>query len=870
MKRVFVICVLLLTAMVVAQAQRLPGDVVPSHYQITLTPDLKNATFEGEETIDVRVLKPTSNIVLNAAEIKFGEATIKAGSSTQTAKVTTDEQMEMATLALANPVTAGPATIHIKFTGILNDQLRGFYLSKTKARNYAVTQFEATDARRAFPSFDEPAMKATFDLSVVADTGDTGISNGKIVSDTPGPGEGKHTIKFATTPKMSTYLVALEVGDFKCLEGAADGIPVRICATPDKVNLGKYALESAEQVLKFYNQYYGIKYPFQKLDIVALPDFAAGAMENTADITYREELLLLDDSTASVNDHKAVVSVLAHEMAHQWFGDLVTMQWWDDIWLNEGFATWMASKTVPTLKPEWNDWPDQGPLSVDALKATRPIHAPAAEVNTPAQIATLFDGIAYQKSASVLRMLESWLGEETFRKGVNQYLQQHAYGNTRAEDFWDAMGKASGKPVEKVMPTWIGQAGAPMVSVKSECAGNQTNVDMAQTRFFNDPDLVKAGSPEVWQIPVCIRSAGSSNASCQLMTQKQQIVKVNGCSPWVFVNAGGRGYYWSAYSPELSSKLAGVAEQALTPQERVSLLNDEWTLSRGGQHPISQYLNLAQGMRNDRTRQLVQQVADRVEFIAMFVVDNNDRTPFQTWVQNQFRPIFETLGWQSKPGDSPDAKTMRPTVIRALGVSGRDPAVLRQAGEVAQKFMTDPASVDPNVGGLALDLAAINGDAKLYDEYVAHMKTAKTPQELYSYMDALAYFPQPELAQRSMDLMLSPEVRDQDGYKILFGLMGQPETREIAWTYFKSHWPQIQKKLGSTLAGFGFASMASGFCSEQAKQDVQQWFAQHPDPGGPRALRQASERIDACVRVRNLQGPTLAGWLQHQGSTAGK
>ncbi len=870
MKRVSAICVLLLTAIIAANAQRLPGDVVPNHYQITLQPDLKNATFQGEETIEVRVVKPTSNIVLNAAEIKFGEATVQSGAATQTAKVTAEEQKEMATLALANPLPAGTATIHIKFTGILNDQLRGFYLSKTKARNYAVTQFEATDARRAFPSFDEPAMKATFDLSVVADTGDTAISNGKIISDTPGPGDGKHTIKFAKTPKMSTYLVALEVGDFKCLEGAADGIPVRICATPEKMNFGKYALESAEQILTYFNKYYGIKYPFQKLDIVALPDFSAGAMENTGDITYREELLLLDDRTATVNQHKAVVGVLAHEMAHQWFGDLVTMQWWDDIWLNEGFATWMAAKTVPALKPEWNDWPDQGPLAIDALKATRPIHASAADVNTPAQIATLFDGIAYQKSASVLRMLESWLGDETFRKGVNQYLQQHAYGNTRAADFWDAMAKASGKPVDKVMPTWVEQAGAPMVSVKAECTGNQTNVELAQMRFFNDPDLLKAGSPEVWQIPLCIRSAGSSNPSCQLMTQKQQSLKVNGCSPGVFVNAGGHGYFWSAYAPELSSKLAAVAEQALTPQERVSLLNDEWALTRGGQHPISQYLNLAQGMKNDSTRQVVEQVAARVEFIRQYLIDNNDRTAFQTWVQNQFRPLFDRLGWHSKASDSADAKTMRATVIRALGESGRDPGVLREATEVASKFMSDPASVDPNVGELALDLAAINGDSKLYDEYLAHMKTAKTPQELYAYMGALSYFTQPELAQRSLDLSLTDEIRAQDGYRALFGLMGQPETRDVTWTYFKSHWPEIQKKFGSTLAGFPFSTITGSFCSEQTKDDVQHWFAQHPDPGGPRALRQALERIDACVRVRNSQGPTLAAWLKQQGTSAGK
>ncbi|MFI5104856.1 MAG: M1 family aminopeptidase, partial [Terriglobales bacterium] len=570
-----------------------------------------------------------------------------------------------------------------------------------------------------------------------------------------------------------------------------------------------------------YNQYYGIKYPFQKLDLVALPDFGAGAMENIGAITYREEALLLDERSASLDDRKGIAAVTAHEIAHQWFGDLVTMQWWDDIWLNEGFATWMTNKPLAAWKPEWNIWPNQGPLAVDALKSTRPIHASAKEVNTPAQIGTLFDGIAYGKTAAVLRMLESWLGEETFRKGVNLYLEQHAYGNTRAADFWNAMAKASGKPVDKVMPTWVEQAGAPMLSVKAQCTGNQTTVELAQARFFNDPELLKAGSPELWQIPVCIKTASGGNARCELMTQKQQAFKVNGCSPWVFVNAGGQGYYWSAYSPELTAKLADVAEQALTPQERVSLLNDEWALVRAGKHPISQYLSLAQGMRSDHTRQVVQQIAERVEFMANFLVEPADQNAFRAWVRNQFRPMLNEIGWNAKPGDSDDVRSVRATIIRALGYQGRDPGVLRRVSELEQQYRKDPASVDPNLGGLAVELAALNGDAKLYDEYAQRMSQAKTPQELYTYMEALARFPQPELAQRTLDMMMSPEVKAQDMLRGFFGLFENPETRDLAWTYYKTHWPEIQKKVGASL-GFGFGGLAGVFCSEQAKQDVQQ------------------------------------------------
>ncbi len=869
MKRLLAALAVLFVLVMVGNAQRLPGDVIPDHYQITLIPDLKNATFAGEETIDVRVLKPTSNIVLNSAEIKFAEALVTSGKSTQTAKVSTDAKAEMATLAVANAVPAGPATIRIKFSGTLNDQLRGFYLSKTKVRNYAVTQFEATDARRAFPCFDEPAMKATFDLSAVVDKGDTAISNSRIVSDTPGPGEGKHTIKFSTSPKMSTYLVALEVGDFQCLEGAADGIPIRVCATPDKKDMGKFALESAEAILKFYNQYYGIKYPFHKLDLVAIPDFGAGAMENTGDITYRESALLLDERTAAVGRYKGIAAVNAHEMAHQWFGDLVTMQWWDDVWLNEGFATWMTTKPLAAWKPEWNIWPSQGPLAVDALKATRPIHAPGSEANTPAQIGTLFDGIAYGKTAAVLRMLESWLGEEPFRKGVNLYLEQHAYGNTRAADFWNAMAKASGKPVDKVMPTWVEQAGAPMVSVKSQCAGDQTRVELAQARFFNDPDLLKAGSPELWQIPVCLKTGGQA-PRCELMTQRQQTFNIAGqCAPWVFINAGGRGYYWSAYSPELTSRLASVAETELTAQERVSLLNDEWSMARAGQHSVAQYMSLARAMRHDSTRQVVQQIADRAAFISESLVDAADRGAFQAWVQEQFRPQLARLSWTAKPSDSADEKSVRETVVFALGYSGRDPEVLRRAAEVAQQYTKDPASVDPNVGEMAVHLAALHGDAKLYDEYVQHMETSQSPEQKYTYMAALTFFPQPELAQRTLDLSLSPETKAQDMFRGFDGLLSNPATRGLAWSYFKSHWPEIEKKVGNGL-GFGFGGLAGVFCSEQEKLDVQAWFAQHPDPGGPRPLRQGLERIDTCLRMKKLQGENLASWLKENSAAAGK
>ena len=871
MKKLFVVVVLLLLA-VSAAAQRLPGTAIPSHYKLTFTPDLKAATFTGDEDIDVTVPKATTDIVLNSADIDFGDVTITSGGKSQKATVSTDPKSEMATLKVAQPIPAGAARLHIQFKGILNDQLKGFYLSKTKLRNYAVTQFEATDARRAFPSFDEPELKATFDISLVVDQGDTAISNGTIVKDTPGPEAGKHTISFSTTPKMSTYLVAMLVGDFKCLEDSQDGTPIRVCAIPSAVEQGKWALEAAKHVLAYYDRYFAIKYPWKKLDLIALPDFAAGAMENTAAITYRDIALLTDEKTASVGHLKEVASVDAHEMAHQWFGDLVTMAWWDDIWLNEGFATWMSNKPLKAWKPEWNVDMDEtqgtnGSLNIDASANTRPIHAPANQATTPDQISQLFDGIAYGKTAAVLRMLEHYLGEETFRAGVNSYLKQHQYGNARSADFWNAMAAASKKPVDKIMPTFVNQAGAPMLTVTSRCANNKTSLNISQTRFFEEPARLQQGTPELWQVPLCIKSqAGAPH--CEVLTQKQQTVTLEGCADWSYLNSGGFGYFRSNYSPEMMSKLSAAAEKGLTADERIMLLGDEWAMVRAAQHPIGEYLDLVTGLRNDRTRQVVETYLGPLSYIAVRIASPQDRDQYRAWVRNFLRPMVDELGWKAKPGESGETRGLRASVLGTMGFVGRDPQTLKEARTLAEQYMKDPSSVDPNIAGVVLSLAALNGDEQLYDEYVAKLQQARSPEDYYRYGGALGDFRDPKLAERTLNAALSPAVRSQDMAMIMFGEFGNEETRELAWSFFKSHFPQIQKKSAGGLGG-GFGGLAGAFCSEQAKQDLQQWFSQHPDPT-PRAFRSAMERLNTCVRIREDQGPKLADWLKQHGSSEGQ
>src|SRR5436305_1502151 len=489
-------------------AARLPQSVIPSHYTISIEPNFANDTFRGEETIDVDVKEPVTSIVLHAVQLHIASASVAGMTATPGAE-TADE---MISLALPKPLPAGPASIRIAFDGKLVRQLRGLYLGRLKDRKYALSQFEATDARRAFPCFDEPAMKATFDVTLVAHGSETAISNGRAVSETKLAG-GARAIRFATTPRMSTYLVALLVGDFQCIEGGVDGIPIRVCAPPGKEQLGHFALKAAEESVGFYDRYYGIKYPFGKLDLVGVPDFEAGAMENAGAVTFRETALLVDERTSSAAAKRRVAETVAHEIAHMWFGELVTMKWWNDIWLNEGFATFMSDKPLEPWQPAWKleQGAVRGSRNAIALDSQRSTRAIRTNAETSAAINELFDGIAYGKTAAVLRMVEHWLGEAAFREGIQAYLRKYSYGNAAAEDLWSTLAAASKKPVDEVMATFVIQPGAPLVHASETCVGGERNVSLTQERM----QLRASTSAETWSIPLCERTLSAPTGGAQ-------------------------------------------------------------------------------------------------------------------------------------------------------------------------------------------------------------------------------------------------------------------------------------------------------------------------------------------------------------------
>lgn len=840
-------------------AQRLPSTVVPRHYNLTLTPDLKAATFTGVESIDVAIKQPVRTITLNSAEIAFQSVSVTEGGEQQTATISLDKQKEQASFTFAHELPAGEATLAIHYTGILNNELRGFYLSKTARRNYAVTQFESTDARRAFPSFDEPAFKASFDVSLVVDAGDTAISNGPIIKDTPGPGADKHTLTFLTTPKMSTYLVAFLVGDFQCTAGTQDGVAIRVCATPDKVQLTPYGVDVAKYVLHYYNTYFGIPYPLKKLDLIGLPDFEAGAMENFGAITYRETDLLLDPKTASIGAKKEVALVIAHEMAHQWFGDLVTMQWWNNIWLNEGFATWMENKPVAAMHPEWNIDQDvasgmDGTLNLDAMPTTRAIRARA---DTRNEIEQMFDGISYGKASDVLLTVENYVGPETFRKGVQSYLRAHLYGNATAEDFWNAQTAVSHKPVDKIMDSLVAQPGVPLLTFGEPSGGK---VHVAQKRFFLSPSI-QPDPAQKWTIPVCFKTKGAGQ-DCELLTPSDATLKTP-ASNLFFANAGGKGYYRSAYSASVYANLVGHAETSLTPTERISFIGDEWAQLRANKASAGDYLNLVTAVKADPNAAVLSSALAGVDAIYSRVASTpHDKAALSAWIRKTFEPEYEKLGPPTAT-DSADKRELRARLLHVLGYYGKDPAVLAQAHEIAEKFINDQASVDPTLGQTALDIAAYNGDAALFDQLQKIFETSTNPEFQIGALRLLATFQNPALAQRSLEYAISGKVRNQDAAIQLAIALGTPETRDQAWKFIQDNWTAVQTRLTPEMGQVLVGSTGS-FCSESARDQVSQFFAEHKVGVATVALKHAVERINGCIELRTLQEPQLKKWVEAQ------
>ena len=846
-------------------AQRLSPSLTPQHYALWFAPDFSTDTFRGTARIDVSTTRRTTSLTLHAAELTFDTAAVTARGRTQAARVSFDAKSDTATLTLPEAIPAGPAVIDVRFTGILNNQLRGFYLSTANGRKYAVTQLEATDARRMFPGFDEPAFKATFDVSVTAPADTVAISNGAITSDVPGPDPGTHTVTFARTPKMSSYLVALLVGEFACRSGASGDIPIRVCSTPDKLPLTAFALESTEAQLRLLTEYFGIRYPFGKLDIIGIPDFSAGAMENAGAITFRESALLADVSRASITTRKNITSTIAHELAHQWFGDLVTMQWWNDIWLNEGFATWAESKPISKWKPDWNIEVDDaantsGALATDSQQATRAIRM---QVETPNEINEVFDGIAYEKTAAVLRMIEHYVWEEPFRKGVSSYLNRFAFRNAAGEDFWREMTRVTGKPVDRVLSSFVTQVGAPVVAVTSTCQGGRTTLSLKQSRFVGIPDA-KAPPPQIWTMPVCARPASGGASVCRVISAASDTLQLPGCGAPILVNPGGTGYFLTEYAPDHLRALAGPGLPGLTTVDRLRLVGDAWWMARAGRHDIGAYLDVAGALGGDHSSAVVSEIAGRLGYILSDIATPADRVRLGAWIRERFSPALTVIGASPRPGDTDELHTRRVALIGLVGMSGADSAVAAEVKALAVRYDADRSSLPGTLVPTVLNLNAQGGDAALYDTYLSRMRALSSePEEYQRYLGALGAFPGQSLMERTLALALT-ELRSQDAWRPFRSGMGRSDMRPTTWKFITTNWETLSTKLDPFQGLPGLVGTVGSFCSTAEAEDVRRFFESHPVPSAARALKTALERVETCAAVQHRQQSALTKWLDQQ------
>ena len=854
---------------------RLPRTVVPTRYDLRLEPDLVAHTFTGEETIAVTVSEATAEATLNTAELTIVDVVADGpGGERVRGVVSTDEEAERSRMVFEHPLAAGDWRLRVRFRGTLNDKLRGFYRSTYKdpsgaTRTIAATQFEATDARRAFPCWDEPDFKAVFATTLVIDPALIAVSNTAIVEERLE--RGRKILRFADTIKMSTYLVAFVVGELEATDPLHVGrTPLRVWCVPGKRRLAAFGREVGAYTLRFFEEYYGVPYPADKLDLLAIPDFAAGAMENLGAITFRETALLVDEAAATHGELERVADVVAHENAHMWFGDLVTMSWWNGIWLNEAFATFMEMMAVDAWKPEWQRWTSFGvsraaAFSVDGLWNTRPIEFP---VRAPRDADAMFDVLTYEKGASVLRMLEQYLGPEVFRTGVRRYLGEHAYGNADTNDLWAALGEASGAPIPDVMNGWILHPGFPLVAARLE--GGELVI--AQQRFTFLPTAPPplpwkpappaAESPaDGWQVPIQVRVDGLQGPDVRrvLLRGAETRLPLPATFASALVNEGGHGFYRVRYSGDLLERLLGRLAD-LAPIERFNLVNDTWAATAAGLVTVPEYLDMTTRFGAERDRNVWTILLGSLWALNR-IAQPQDRPHLERFTRQLVAPAVADLGWAPRPGENELTRQLRGDLLRTVGTLGNDAATQARAATLYRDALADPRAVDPNVLPALIAVLAYVGDAARYAEFVERFRTAATPQEEQRYLYSLTSFRPRPLLEQTLAKTINGEIRTQDAPFVLRSLLMTIDGREPAWSFVKAQWDTMDRLYPK----HGLRRMCdgvTGLATQELERDVHAFFAGRKIDLGGRVLEQYLEQLRITVTLREREGEALTAYLR--------
>lgn len=833
-----------------------------------LKPDFEGFTFDGDETIFLSLDKPTRQIILHAQELEIDSAEyIHQGRNGLAAKIKLDGKSETVSFTFPKVLPTGSGELKLKFKGILNDKMRGFYRSSYtlngQTKYLATTQFEATDARCAFPCIDEPAAKAIFDVILMIPAHMTAISN-TLESNIWEHEAGYKVVEFAPTPKMSTYLLAFLVGEFEYLEGKTrDGVLVRVFTTPGKKEQGRFALGVATQVLSYYSNYFDIPYPLPVLDLIAVPDFAAGAMENWGAVTYRENALLFDEEKSSAVNKQRVAIVIAHELAHMWFGDLVTMEWWTHLWLNEGFASYIEYLAVDRLFPRWDMWTqfvsqEQGvALELDGLRNTHPIEV---EVYHPNEIREIFDRVSYSKGASIIRMLAQYLGRTDFRDGLRLYLKTHQYSNASTQDLWAAWEKVSGKPVTKMMSNWTAKAGYPVLTVTE----SQRALKVHQSRFFLSPLAKKQVRDQtVWSVPISVLTNSSSRSNQYLMQQRSITLPKPRLGAWIKLNAGDSSFLRVDYPVKYLHLLKKAVERKkLKPLDRLGLIRDAFDLSQAGQLPTHQAFELALSYLQETDYTVWVELSAHLSQLASLVAHESYIRDFDQYAQEILRSIVARVGWQKKPQDSHTTNLLRALVLYQFGSHG-DRSTIKQAQQLWQTVLAGQR-IDPDLRSVVYNLVAKNGGAREHNQLIKLYKEEELHQEKDRIGRALALFKQPQLIKKTLQFALSKDVRSQDSVLIINGVSMNPRGRDLAWQFIKDHWPEFVKRYQGSFLLTRLIEYNKELTAVADAKDVERFFKKNPTPEAQRTIAQVLEHIYSHAAWLKRDGKKIAQFLHRQ------
>lgn len=844
---------------------RLPRHILPERYTLTLRPDLESFTFQGEELIQIVVTKADKQITLHARDLEVLTAEFLHGKQgVWTSKIAYNQKAETVTLTFPKALPKGKGKIKLVFRGILNDKLRGYYKStyeyNGETKHLATTQFEATDARRAFPCFDEPNIKAVFDVTLIVPNAHEAISN-TLPALVREHEAGFKAVRFAPTPKMSTYLLAFISGDLEHIDKKTkNGILVRVFTTKGKSKQAKFSLDVAVKVLDFFQKYFDVKYPLPVLDLIAIPDFSSAAMENWGAVTFRELALLIDEEHSSLATKQYVAIVVAHELAHQWFGNLVTMDWWTHLWLNEGFASYIEYLAVDHLYPQWNMWAQfmsldfAAGMSKDQLKNTHPIEV---EVHHPDDIDEIFDDISYRKGSSVIRMLAEYLGAEDFRRGLAHYLKRHAYKNATTADLWQSFEKVSGKPIRKLMSVWTQTPGFPLLSVKAEKQG----ATLTQERFFVHPG---AKSPtQLWPVPVHY-TTDAKQTQVTLLAKKFAIYKDMVPAPFLKLNAGAAGFYRVAYDASLVDRLAeGLTAGVFPVVDRWQLVNDAWTLALAGKSTTTAALELSFSLTREADYNVWSEVLSGLLHLGDFYRQEKWFANYRMQVRALIAPLVQKLGFTPKANEPENDVLLRPLVLLVAGIYGDEEVVARALKLFTQSVRKGPEVVPADLRAVVYRLVAHAGGLPELQYFKFMYKNAQSQEQQTRITRAMCAFVKPEVVKKALEFSLTPAVRSQDAWRFVSYATQNPASHSMVLKFVKDNWTWYMDRYGS--GGHALSRIVQAFggvFEEKVYREVREFFHKRPVPGAERTIQQVLEQIEANVLWQKRAGIEVVRFMQ--------